>query len=194
LTANPARWFYAEDKKAAKPVGPVDDAQLTALAQSGKLAGRDLVWRQGQGGWIKAFDVAGLFDATPPLPASPWPPFTASYGRWFARATVGQRFAAVGISLLAYWLIAMSIMGIRFFVAYFQDMHSDLRSLPSISSNTSDLVRPEWTYLVETIEDSYFHAKMNEYGSNGWELTYARRVVDPGEKPRYEVIMKKNRR
>lgn len=188
-----AKWFFAKDTKAAKATGPVDDAQLKALAQSGQLESRDLIWRPGQTSWARAADIAGLFEATPPLPARPWPPFTASYARWFARASIGQRVAAVGISILIYSTIAYAIMGICFFVAWFEDMHDDLDRLSSIRSHTNTLANPQWDYRVEAIEDSAFASTIDNYGDDGWDLAFARRVVDPGERPRYEVIMKRMR-
>lgn len=191
MSTTSAKWFFAKDTKAAKATGPVDDAQLKALVQSGQLESRDLIWRPGQTSWARAADIAGLFEATPPLPARPWPPFTASYARWFARASIGQRVAAVGISILIYQAIAAAIMGICFFVTWFQDMHYDLGRLQAIGSDTNTLANPRWDYRVEAIEDSAFASTKSNYGDDGWDLAFARRVIDPGERPRYEVIMKR---
>lgn len=191
MSTTSAKWFFAKDTKAAKATGPVDDAQLKALVQSGQLESRDLIWRPGQTSWARAADIAGLFEATPPLPARPWPPFTASYARWFARASIGQRVAAVGISILIYQAIAAAIMGICFFVTWFQDMHYDLGRLQAIGSDTNTLANPRWDHRVEAIEDSAFASTISNYGDDGWDLAFARRVIDPGERPRYEVIMKR---
>lgn len=197
MSTTSAKWFFAKDTKAAKATGPVDDAQLKALVQSGQLESRDLIWRPGQTSWARAADIAGLFEATPPLPARPWPPFTASYARWFARASIGQRAAAIGISILIYFAIPGAIMLFWGFVTCFYDMHVNLgsinRSLGGISSDTDTLSSPQWDYRVEVIEDSAFAATIDNYGDVGWDLAFARRVVDPGERPRYEVIMKRIR-
>ncbi|TAL02202.1 MAG: RDD family protein [Verrucomicrobia bacterium] len=41
-------WYYVENGQQA---GPVDDSQLSALAQAGRLSGDTLVWRDGLASW-----------------------------------------------------------------------------------------------------------------------------------------------
>src|SRR5439155_15097370 len=58
-------WYYVE---AGKQAGPVDDAQLQELAQSGKLLAETLVWREGMANWQPYGQVSG---AAPGMPSAP---------------------------------------------------------------------------------------------------------------------------
>jgi len=51
-------WYYAQDDEQK---GPVSGAELRELASSGKLAGDDLIWREGMAEWVPAQKVKGLF-------------------------------------------------------------------------------------------------------------------------------------
>ena len=42
-------WFYADG---GKQQGPIDEAQLVALIQSGKITQETLVWREGMADWL----------------------------------------------------------------------------------------------------------------------------------------------
>jgi uncharacterized RDD family membrane protein YckC len=69
-------WYYVDGGQQA---GPVDDAQLAALASSGKILSDTLVWRDGMDNWrmygeVKAPDAGALL--APPLVA-PAPPALA---------------------------------------------------------------------------------------------------------------------
>ncbi|MCI0700449.1 MAG: DUF4339 domain-containing protein [Planctomycetia bacterium] len=59
-----AVWYYMVGDKRR---GPITEAQLKALAESGSLRPTDMVWRDGMPGWVAASWLPGLF---PPLPAS----------------------------------------------------------------------------------------------------------------------------
>ena len=61
------RWHYAVGGVRR---GPVCDADLRALAASGRLRPTDLVWRAGLADWTPAANLKGLFptDGPPPLP------------------------------------------------------------------------------------------------------------------------------
>jgi hypothetical protein len=55
-------WYYVDGGQQA---GPVDDAQLAALASSGKILSDTLVWREGMDNWrmygeVKAPGAAAL--------------------------------------------------------------------------------------------------------------------------------------
>ncbi len=65
-----AEWFYAKDNKRH---GPVTEAQLRELVDSGQLLPTDLVWKAGMQNWAQASTVDGLFQQSspPPLPAPP---------------------------------------------------------------------------------------------------------------------------
>ena len=62
-------WYYVN---AGKQAGPVDDAQLQALARTGQIQMDTLVWREGMAEWQPFSTVAppGMF-APPPPPAAP---------------------------------------------------------------------------------------------------------------------------
>jgi len=67
-------WYYVE---AGQQLGPVDDAQLEALAKSGGILNDTLVWREGMDNWqiygeIKAPGSGAL--AAPPVIAPAGPP------------------------------------------------------------------------------------------------------------------------
>jgi hypothetical protein len=47
-------WYYVD---AGQQAGPVDDAQLAALVESGKVQGETLVWREGMGNWAPYREV-----------------------------------------------------------------------------------------------------------------------------------------
>ncbi len=42
-------WYYVE---AGQQAGPVDDAQLQGLVQTGRITGETLVWREGMANWL----------------------------------------------------------------------------------------------------------------------------------------------
>ena len=53
-------WFYAQGDQDR---GPVSDAQIRALVQSGRLQPTELVWKQGMEDWQPAGEVPGLLFA-----------------------------------------------------------------------------------------------------------------------------------
>jgi len=55
-------WYYSRDKSKH---GPVTRAELDALAASGELRPRDLVWSDGMPAWQSARTVEGLLPAAP---------------------------------------------------------------------------------------------------------------------------------
>jgi len=60
----------------SKQEGPLDEAGLRALVQSGAVNARSFFWQQGMGDWKRGADIAelsGLFAAPPPPPAPPPP-------------------------------------------------------------------------------------------------------------------------
>lgn len=60
-------WYYAI---AGKQTGPVDDAQLEALARTGQIHMETLVWREGMAEWQPYSTVAPPGMASPPAPAA----------------------------------------------------------------------------------------------------------------------------
>ena len=64
-------WYIARHNQ---KYGPYSAEELQQLADSGKLAGEDLIWREGLGAWQPARVVLGHFARTPaappPLPSS----------------------------------------------------------------------------------------------------------------------------
>src|SRR5437879_5027942 len=75
-----AEWYYVQDGVRR---GPIGGAGLAQLAQSGDLAGTDLVWRDGLAHWTPADALKDLLTmppvnkAPPPLPTAPAPAQTA---------------------------------------------------------------------------------------------------------------------
>jgi uncharacterized RDD family membrane protein YckC len=63
-------WYYVD---AGQQAGPVDDAQLAALASSGKVLSDTLVWREGMDNWQAYGEVMG----PPSGAAMPAPPTVA---------------------------------------------------------------------------------------------------------------------
>jgi len=61
-------WYYAQgDRK----VGPISEAELKALAATGKLSADDLVWKDGMADWQPAGRLKGLpfkHGSPPPIP------------------------------------------------------------------------------------------------------------------------------
>ena len=64
-------WYIARHNQ---KYGPYSAEELQQLADSGKLAGEDLIWREGLGAWQPARVVLGQFARTPPAP----PPLPSS--------------------------------------------------------------------------------------------------------------------
>lgn len=60
--AQPNVWFYMVGDKQR---GPISEAQLKALAESGTLRPTDLVWREGMPQWVAAAWLPGLFPQQP---------------------------------------------------------------------------------------------------------------------------------
>ncbi len=66
-----APWFVMVK---SKQEGPLDEAGLRALVQSGAVNPRSFFWQQGMGDWKRGADIpelSGLFAAPPPPPAPP---------------------------------------------------------------------------------------------------------------------------
>lgn len=61
-----AAWYYSKN---GQKIGPVDEAEIRRLAQTGRLAPADLVWRTGEANWAQAASIPGLFPGPPPLPS-----------------------------------------------------------------------------------------------------------------------------
>lgn len=81
-TQGEAVWYYMVGDKRR---GPVSDAQLKALAESGSLRPTDLVWRDGMPNWATASGLPGLFPhalaTQPPAVMTPsQPPASAVSG------------------------------------------------------------------------------------------------------------------
>jgi len=53
-----SQWFYARN---GQRHGPVNSAQLTALAKSGQLSPADLIWKEGMTQWVPAGNSPQLF-------------------------------------------------------------------------------------------------------------------------------------
>ena len=67
-----SEWYYA---KGDEKFGPVTDAELTSIAQSGELSPDDLVWNDGMPEWMPVGKIDGLLpkqskSKPPPLPLS----------------------------------------------------------------------------------------------------------------------------
>jgi uncharacterized RDD family membrane protein YckC len=63
-------WYYVEQGQQA---GPVDDAQLEALRQAGRIQADTLIWREGMANWAPYSQVKGG-----PVPAAGAPPLMAA--------------------------------------------------------------------------------------------------------------------
>ncbi len=58
-------WFYADG---GKQQGPIDEAQLVALIQSGKITQETLVWREGMAEWLPLRLARATLPPPPPPP------------------------------------------------------------------------------------------------------------------------------
>lgn len=54
-------WHYAESDQTK---GPISEAELIQLFESGRLPTNSLVWTEGQADWLPASDIAGLIPTT----------------------------------------------------------------------------------------------------------------------------------
>ena len=57
------QWYYARNDQ---QFGPVSAAELKQLADAGRLAPDDLLWREGMDSWATAINLRGLFNNEPP--------------------------------------------------------------------------------------------------------------------------------
>ncbi|RPJ34119.1 MAG: DUF4339 domain-containing protein [Verrucomicrobiaceae bacterium] len=81
-----SEWYHA---RGGQQNGPVTFEQLKALARSGGLDAKDLVWTSTMKDWQPAGQVDGLFDAPPPVPsADPSNPYAAPQSAWNEPAVV----------------------------------------------------------------------------------------------------------
>lgn len=84
------QWFYARQ---GEQLGPVDDAELRALAQQGKIAPNDLVWNPTMGDqWVPAMSIPDLFAGGPPPTPPPRPDRPA------APAPQGPAYESLGLT------------------------------------------------------------------------------------------------
>jgi hypothetical protein len=93
------QWYYARN---GKTHGPLNDAELFRMAQTGALRRTDYVWNETMGDrWAEASTVTELFPAqsqTPPLPAGGTPPprpARAYDGLISCTAPIGQAWAGM---------------------------------------------------------------------------------------------------
>ena len=121
--------------------GPVDDTEIKAQANSGRLTPNDLVWTEGMADWVGASTLRGLFVAStppppPPKPVSFLPPFnpppaSASDSlEWASPSDPRNGIAAqtnVGVNGLALWnpnaALYWSILFTPVFGAYLQALN-----------------------------------------------------------------------
>jgi uncharacterized RDD family membrane protein YckC len=73
-------WYYVDEGKQA---GPVDDAQLEALRQSGKIGPNTYVFREGMMNWQPYHEVVGA--GIPAMPANPNDGVCVECGKVFAK-------------------------------------------------------------------------------------------------------------
>ena len=103
----------------------------------------------------------------------------------------------VGLWLVTYFLLAAITMGLSFsvpaLVRTVENVEQVKWDCESLRDDVRSLRQPKWDYRVEVIDDSSLDSMLDRHGADGWELVAARRVVDPGERPKYEVIMKMHR-
>ena len=103
----------------------------------------------------------------------------------------------VGLWLVTYFLLAAITMGLSFSVPALVRTVKNVDQVKwyceSIRDDVRSLRHSKWQYLVETIDDASLVSTLDSHGAKGWDLVAARRVVDPGERPKYEVIMKARR-
>jgi ABC-type Co2+ transport system permease subunit len=59
------QWYYARDDQ---QFGPVSAIELKQLADDGRLAPDDLLWREGMDTWATAINLRGLFAEAPATP------------------------------------------------------------------------------------------------------------------------------
>src|SRR6185437_4601686 len=69
-----ADWYYARDGQQA---GPVQFAELQAMAARGQLAASDLVWTEGLTQWQPAWQVQELFPAAGASPFATQPGYAS---------------------------------------------------------------------------------------------------------------------
>lgn len=60
------KWWYAKDERKE---GPVEEAEIRALVESGVITPDSLVWNESLPTWTRARQVPGLFEAPPERPA-----------------------------------------------------------------------------------------------------------------------------
>ncbi len=101
------QWYYARNDQ---QFGPVSAAELKQLADAGRLAPDDLLWREGMDAWSTAINLRGLFTSetpadTPTARAAIWPtpqssaPHSSAPQSSAPPATPERRPAAQGVPL-----------------------------------------------------------------------------------------------
>ena len=89
-------WCYAKDGQQS---GPVTFEQLVALARSGELTGRDVVWNANMQNWTLAGQVPGIFDLhasseipvpEPPNSSNTSNPYAAPQSNWSGNYTSAE--------------------------------------------------------------------------------------------------------
>lgn len=85
-----AKWYYAKNGQKA---GPVTDHQLRQLAETGKLAPTDALWREGMAEWRQAATFKGLFSngSEPQVPGDN----SAAKRMWDSMGKMAERIGSV---------------------------------------------------------------------------------------------------
>jgi hypothetical protein len=63
-------WYYA---KGGQKFGPYSGTELRTIAQSGKIATNDLIWKEGLANWVPASSAKGLLPVATPAAPPPLP-------------------------------------------------------------------------------------------------------------------------
>jgi uncharacterized membrane protein len=109
----PIPWYYIQE---GNQVGPIEESELRALVQTGKITPSDLVWNSTMGEqWVAASTIAGLFDhaindrtAPHPLPAGDGMIPNRDL-MTLARASLKNRWAFAVSTMLLYMAILMAL-------------------------------------------------------------------------------------
>jgi uncharacterized RDD family membrane protein YckC len=104
-------WYYVD---AGQQAGPISEAELTTLANSGKIQPNTLVWRDGMANWLPYSQVkpGGSLNAPPVISAGP--------GVAIETSAVGV--ASVGMAYGGFW--------IRFAAKILDGLIQDIISIP----------------------------------------------------------------
>ncbi len=162
-------WYYTLN---GQKHGPVDGAQLKALAQANKLTGAS-VWREGMAEWTPAAKIKGLLPATPPTIPTAGPPALGAAGPLAGMDSSGSPHGTgpAKVKRITLWVILMASGAALWLICAFLPWWGITVVAAKIESKTDAEKYKRANEIIKENSD-WYHAHLNERIANKLAKTF----------------------